>query len=119
MLRLLFNARIHTQDAARPLASALLIDRERVVAAGDKDELSGLSDGKTNAQDMQGLTILPGMTDAHLHFKSYSLSLEKVDCETGTLEECLKRIAERARSTKAGEWILGHGWNQNEWLPSP
>ena len=66
-------------------------------------------------QDMEGRVILPGLTDAHLHLKHYSLSLQKIDCETDTKEECLRRVEERARKAKPGEWILGHGWNQNTW----
>ena len=66
-------------------------------------------------QDMEGRVILPGLTDAHLHLKHYALSLQKVDCETDTKEECLRRVEERAQKVKPGEWILGHGWNQNTW----
>jgi len=64
---------------------------------------------------MGGRVILPGLTDAHIHLKYYSLSLQKVECETDTKEECLRRVAERVKNTKSGEWILGHGWNQNTW----
>ena len=59
--------------------------------------------------------ILPGLTDAHLHLKNYALSLQKIDCETETKEECLRRVGERVKKAKSGEWILGHGWNQNVW----
>jgi predicted amidohydrolase YtcJ len=68
---------------------------------------------------MGGKTILPGLTDAHLHLQHYALSLQKIDCETNTLEECLRRVEERVHAAKPGEWILGHGWNQNTWSPSP
>ena len=64
---------------------------------------------------MGGRFIMPGLTDAHLHLKHYSLSLQKIDCETDTKEECLRRVEERVRKAKPGEWILGHGWNQNVW----
>ena len=64
---------------------------------------------------MQGKTILPGLTDAHLHIQYYSLGLAKVDCETKTKDECLRRVAERVKNAKPGEWVLGHGWNHNEW----
>jgi predicted amidohydrolase YtcJ len=114
-MKLLFNARIYTQDPGRSSASAILIDRERILAAGAKDELLRLSDGRLEQEDMRGRTIWPGLTDAHLHFKNYSLNLDKIDCETKTLEECLGRIAERVRKAKPGEWVLGHGWNQNDW----
>jgi len=64
---------------------------------------------------MNGRVILPGLTDAHLHLKHYSLSLQKINCETDTKEECLRRVEERVKKAKRGEWILGHGWNQNVW----
>jgi predicted amidohydrolase YtcJ len=118
-MKLLYNANIHTLDAKLPSASAILIAGGRIIAVGDKDKLEGIAHGKIEKQDMQGRTILPGMTDAHIHLQYYSLGLEKVDCETKTKEECLRRVAERVKITKPGEWILGHGWNQNEWFSSP
>ena len=38
-MKLLYNARIHTQNPSQPTASALLIDRERILAVGDADDL--------------------------------------------------------------------------------
>ena len=111
---LLYNAHIHTQNPAQPTASALVIDRERILAVGNTDDLFNQYPG-AKGQDMAGRIIVPGLTDAHLHLKYYSLGLQKIDCETKTKEECLLRVAERAKKTKPGEWILGHGWNQNMW----
>jgi predicted amidohydrolase YtcJ len=115
-MKLLYNAYIHTQDPSYPTAWAMVIDRERIVAVG---EANNLLPQYPNAekQNMEGRVILPGLTDAHLHMKNYSLGLQKIDCETDTKEECLSRVADRARKTKPGEWILGHGWNQNMWSP--
>lgn len=114
-MKLLFNANIHTLDKSHPQASAMLIDGGRILAVGGKDTLESISHGRVDRQDMGGRTILPGLTDAHIHIQYYALSLQKVDCETKTKEECLRRVAERAKKAKPGVWILGHGWNQNEW----
>jgi hypothetical protein len=114
-MKLLYNARIHTLNAAQPNASALVIDRGEILAVGG-DELLETRAEKFN---LGGRVVLPGLTDAHLHLQSYALGLQKVDCETATLADCLRRVAERVNVTKPGEWVLGHGWNQNEWLPSP
>jgi predicted amidohydrolase YtcJ len=114
-MKLLYNANIQTLDSAQPRASALLIAGGRIIAVGEKDQLESLAHGKVEKQDMKGKTILPGLTDAHLHLKSYALFLGKIDCETKTKEECLRRVAERVQTAKPGEWILGHGWNQNDW----
>ena len=117
-MKLLYNANIHTLDSKHPSASAILIAGGRVIAVGDKDKLESLAHGKVEKQDMQGKTILPGLTDAHIHIQHYSLGLAKVECETKTKDECLRRVAECAKSTKPGEWVLGHGWNHNEWSVS-
>ncbi len=114
-MKLLYNANIYTLDESHPHASAILLDGGRIVAVGESDAIESLAHGRLEKQDMQGRTILPGLTDAHFHFQYYALSLAKIDCETKTKEECLHRVAERVKKTKPGEWVLGHGWNHNEW----
>lgn len=114
-MKLLYNANIHTFDEKNPQASAILIARERILAVGEKEKLESIAHGKIEKQDMQGKTILPGLTDAHIHIQHYALGLTKIDCETKTKAECLQRVAERVKNSKPGEWVLGHGWNQNEW----
>lgn len=114
-MKLLYNANIHTLDSSDPHASAILIAGGRIIAIGDKNKLENFVHGKVERQDMKGATILPGLTDAHIHMQYYSLGLSKVDCETKTKEECLRRVGDRARNSKPGEWVLGHGWQQNDW----
>jgi predicted amidohydrolase YtcJ len=118
-MNLLYNAHIYTQDESDPSVSAILIDRERVLGIGEKDELLAVAHGKIYQQDMGGRTIRPGLTDAHLHIQNYALGLQKIDCETNTKEECLTRVAKRVKASKPGEWVLGHGWNQNSWETWP
>jgi predicted amidohydrolase YtcJ len=113
-MKLLYNAYIHTQDPSNPVGSAIAIDRERIVEVGEANILLPQYP-EAEKQNMEGRVILPGLTDAHLHLKHYALSLQKVDCETDTKEECLRRVEERVRKARPGEWILGHGWNQNSW----
>jgi len=114
-MKLLYNANIHTLDKLLSHASAILIAGGRIIAVGDQDKLESLAHGKVEKQDMGGRAILPGLTDAHIHIQHYALGLARVDCETKTKAECLRRVAERVSHTRPGEWVLGHGWNQNEW----
>jgi len=117
-MKLLYNARIHTLNKAKPMASALAVDYGRVLAAGETEELFREFD-RAERQDMGRKAILPGLTDAHIHLQQYALSLQKVDCETDSKEKCLRRVAERARKLRPDEWLLGHGWNQNLWASPP
>ena len=113
-MKILFNARIHTLDQIRPQASVLVIDRDRIAAIGGEEIIDSFS-ARASREDMGGRVILPGLTDAHIHLMNYALSLQKVDVETPTKAECLQRVAQRAKITSPGMWILGHGWQQNDW----
>jgi predicted amidohydrolase YtcJ len=114
-MQILYNARIYTLDSARPMAAALAICDGKIIAVAD-DVASLLAlGGPHELLDLGGKVLIPGLTDAHIHLEHYALGLQKVDCETRTLDECLRRVAERARTTPPGQWILGHGWNQNNW----
>ncbi len=108
------NAIIHTLDALQPLASAIAIDDDQIVAVGIPEDILP---AYPSAQrfDAQGSCIIPGLIDAHIHLGDYAHALQKVDCETITRRECLSRVAGRLRQTAPGGWIQGHGWNQNNW----
>jgi len=110
-----YNAHIYTLDPDHPTASALAIENGRIVWVGNNDQVSQRNRPDGSTWDAGGQPIIPGLTDAHIHLENYALGLDKVDCETSTRDKCLGRVAERALSVPNGEWILGHGWNQNDW----
>lgn len=118
MMKLLHHARIYTFDPLQPIASALVLEGERILAIGGDDLLESVPSGAERF-NLNGQTVLPGLIDAHIHLEHYALGLQKVDCETDTLAECLRRVEERARLLPPDGWLLGHGWNQNSWLDSP
>ncbi len=114
----LYNARIHTLDPQKPIAAAMAVRDEKVIAVGGNQSiLSEFSESDTGI-DLRGKTVLPGLTDAHIHLQNYAFSLQRVNCETASRSECLRRVQQRARETAPGEWVLGHGWNQNLWPES-
>ncbi|HEX7976673.1 MAG TPA: amidohydrolase family protein, partial [Anaerolineales bacterium] len=117
-MEILYHALIYTLDPQRPTASALAIDRGRILAVGSDYEILSRFSGSPQSQltYLGGRVVIPGLTDAHIHLEHYALSLQKVDCETPTRQECLERVAERARHIPPGAWILGHGWNHNSWI---
>ena len=111
----LINARVITMDPGHPLASGLVIQDGKIshlIADPTKDQ--NLFRGKT--LDLGGQILMPGLIDSHLHLQKYAEALEKINCETKTIEACLSRVSERVAATPPGEWILGHGWNHNSWM---
>jgi len=111
---ILTNGKIHTMDESQPFCTAMAIQGEYILATGSDEEISSIFSGAERL-NLAGHAVLPGLHDAHMHMQYYALGLQKVDCETTTKAECLKRVAERVKISPPGKWILGHGWNQNLW----
>ncbi len=114
-MKVLYNANVLTFDPRMPQASAVVIDAGRILYTGDDGAaLSMVTDGNSK-QNMNQKTILPGLTDSHIHLEYYALSLERINGATQSVEECLQKVKDKSLSLPAGSWILGHGWNQNDW----
>lgn len=112
-MKILHNARIHTLNPSHPSASAIVIDKDKIIAVGG-DEMLGQHPGAERL-DLHQRVVMPGLTDAHLHLQHYVMNRDKLDCELPTKGEILNRVAETVKVARAGEWIIGHGWNQNTW----
>jgi predicted amidohydrolase YtcJ len=93
----------------------MVIDKGHIWAVGTDREILSEADNAQKVMDVGGQTIIPGLTDSHIHLEQYAMGLLKADCETKTRVECLARVADQAANIDPGEWVLGHGWNQNEW----
>ena len=112
---ILYNANVYSREGIHSLVSALAIENGRILAVGNDVELLAGFGSHARLQNMEGKTIWPGLIDAHLHLEHYALNLQHVDCETPTLAGCLEAVKEKAHKVRPGDWILGHGWNQNDW----
>jgi len=110
------NARIYTVDETRPMARAMAISEGHIVYVGNERGAATFVGPHTRRLDAHGQTIIPGMVDAHVHLMGFGAALRIVDLVgTESYEAVIQRVAERAQSTPAGEWIRGRGWDQNDW----
>jgi predicted amidohydrolase YtcJ len=112
------HANIWTVDSSKPTAQALAVIGERIVAVGTEEEVSAWRGRQTRVIDAGGKLLLPGFNDAHVHFVSGGAQLDNVQLNDATsAEEFVRRIAERAKVTPKGEWILGGEWDETKWNP--
>ena len=107
---------IYTVDPNRPVVQAFAVRDGRIAFAGSAREALALKGPRTRVLDLGNRTVIPGIVDAHLHLLGLGMALREVDL-TGTrsYDDIIQRVAARAREFKAGEWISGRGWNQNDW----
>ncbi|MFY9532103.1 MAG: amidohydrolase family protein [Candidatus Acidiferrales bacterium] len=112
------NAKVWTVDKTRPAAQAVAVLGERIVAVGSNADADSWRGPNTQVIDAGGKLLLPGFNDAHVHFIDGGLSLENVKLNDATsAEEFVRRIAERAKVTPKGAWILGGEWDETKWDP--
>jgi predicted amidohydrolase YtcJ len=112
----LVNGHIYTANDAKPTATALSILGDRIMEVGTDEEVLTAAAAGTQVLDLAGKTVVPGFIDAHGHLLNLGLSLQQLDV-TGTksYQEIIDAVAARAGQTPAGQWILGRGWDQNDW----
>jgi hypothetical protein len=111
-----YNGRIYTVDDSLPNATALASAGGRLVYVGDSAGAMEFRGDVTQLVDLQGNTVIPGMVDAHAHLAGLGAALRNVDLVgTESYDSVIARVVARAGEVPAGTWILGRGWDQNDW----
>ena len=110
------NGVIRTMKAALPVVRALAIAGEQVVGGVGTHETALPNPERV---DLGGRCVLPGFSDSHVHFPTWSLAQRQVRLEgAATLEEAVARVAEAAGGVEPGRWLRGTGWRSGDWSPS-
>lgn len=116
----LFHGSIHPDadvvESAETLPTALALRDGRVLAIGSDGEMLALADDQTSRWDLKGHHVYPGFTDAHLHLMGIGAAAENLDLmETTSWEDIVAAVVQRATSQAANSWVIGRGWDQNDW----
>lgn len=105
------GGRVHAFDARGTVAGGLVASEGRVAALGDPDELAAALPPGAERVDLAGRVVLPGFVDGHCHLELSTTHLAyEVSCFSPphrSLAEIASALAERARGTPPGEWIVG------------
>ena len=117
---ILTNGRIYTQDASRTWAEAVASRDGRILAVGDDAGIRTLAGPGTRVIDCGGRLVLPGLTDAHVHFLQYAIRRKQVSL-FGLIDPAVvrERVATAVAAAAPGEWVVGWGWDSNRWDAQP
>jgi predicted amidohydrolase YtcJ len=122
----LFNGKILTVDKEFSVREALAIAHGRVLATGTSSAMKQLADDKARLIDLGGRTVIPGLTDGHIHGIRAALTFGTEVNWIGvpSLKEALEKMRSVARTQKPGSWIVvAGGWTEEQFAekrrPSP
>jgi predicted amidohydrolase YtcJ len=114
---IVYNGVVYTVDAKFSTAEAFAVNNGRIVETGTSDVILKKYSSKEMV-DVKGNAVYPGFIDAHAHFWGYGMSLQDaVLTDTKSWDEVIERLRDyvKTKNIKAGESIIGRGWDQNDW----
>src|SRR6202163_3911442 len=113
----LFNGKILTVDKDFSTRQALAIGQGRIVATGTSAAMKKLAGGNAKLIDLGGRTVIPGLTDGHIHGIRAALTFGTEVNWIGvpTLKEALEKVRQAGKTQKPGSWIVvAGGWTEEK-----
>jgi predicted amidohydrolase YtcJ len=106
----------NTQFASVERQEAIAVKGDRILAVGKTLDMNKFKGPQTQIVDLGGHFTMPGFNDAHLHVDDAGQTKLSVDV-TGvkSLDELRSRVANKVPESRAGEWIMGSGWDETLW----
>jgi len=115
--RLWTNGTFYTMQAEGHSVEAIYTEKGKIVKLGSKEELeSWLGDQFYEVNDCAGGIALPGFIDSHMHLIGHGESLKRVELsQCSSYDEMIGSMNEAVNHAKENEWIIGEGWDENQW----
>jgi len=112
----IINGKVLTIDKDNPVAEAIAIKGEFIIAVGSTSEISSfILKGSTKVVDAQGKLVIPGFNDAHVHFGP--LDPDYIELRYTTDPAVItKKVEEQVAKSKPGELIKGGHWEHEMFI---
>ena len=107
------NARVYTIDDSLPRAQAFAVKHGRFVAVGSDADIRNLVTRDTQVVDAEGMTVVPGFIDTHLHASGVN-ELNGVNVNFATVEEVKAALARKAAETSLEYWVTGYMYDDTK-----
>lgn len=115
---LFINGNVYTVGEKQPRAEAIAVKAGKIVFVGSNKDARAYQGKGTRLIDLNGSTVVPGLTDSHYHLAGVGARELNLNLEgTNTLEQFLAKVKERVDRARPGEWVTGRGWIETFWKP--
>src|SRR5215475_14738738 len=113
----LFNGKVVTVDKDFSVREAIAISNGHVLATGPTATIKWLAGDHTRMIDLGGRTVIPGLTDGHIHGIRAALTFgtEVNWIGVASLKDALDKIRQAAKTQPPGSWIVvAGGWTEEQ-----
>ena len=104
--QLLYNGKIFTAEPEHPYAEAVAIRGDKIVAVGNRGEVSNVMASSAKMIDLKGNLLVPGLIDSHCHAVDGGMTMMSADLgeKASTVGEL---VAFAADAKKSGRGMQG------------
>ena len=123
--QVLYNGKIFTGEPEHPYAEAVAIRGDKIVAVGNRGEVSKVVASSAEMIDLKGNLLVPGLIDSHCHAVDGGLTLISADVSesVSTVDDLAAAVAEAKKSGRGmqGDILTVTGvplaiWSKNKEL---
>jgi len=111
---ILHNANIYPRADSSKSLQAIAVWDGLVTAVGSDSDILGLKGRSVKSIDLRRTTVIPGLTDSHIHLLGYAMFLRTLDLTTAHSIKDIQRAVSVASRDGGKGWILGRGWDQEK-----
>lgn len=106
---------IYTMEEEGETTESVYTEAGKIVMAGKEHQIRSRYKEKISREiNLGGKVMYPGFVDSHLHMIGHGEKLLRLDLSNVTSSETMREMLEdKAERTAGGEWIIGEGWNEN------
>lgn len=112
---LFIDSKAYTLDKENLKVEAIAIKDGKIFDLGSSSEIMANYKSK-EIINLSGCFIYPGFTDGHAHILGEGGRLQTLDLVgTTSVDQILEMVKNKVSGVKNGDWIIGRGWDQNNW----
>ena len=115
--KVVYAKKIYTMSKPDDYHSAMIIEDNIITKLTDRNDIDIVNGKFDEVLDFADNVIIPGFNDSHIHVLGYSKFLESINLVgCSSKKEFLDRIKQKIDSSSPEEWLIGRGWDQEQFL---
>ncbi|HBP64250.1 MAG TPA: amidohydrolase [Desulfosporosinus sp.] len=116
--KLFINGSIYTMTAENQKVEAMGVKGDKIAFVGStKEALEFKGSSDMEVVDLYQRTILPGLTDSHLHLYAHCKNLEDVNLETArSINDVITFMKNKVSEKVQGKWIKGANFDDAKFI---
>lgn len=97
--------------------NAILVEDSKILDVSSEEEILKQVQTDDEIIDLNGMFVLPGFVDSHMHLLELGFYLSTIPLATVTsLDDMKQRLLDKCKTIQGNEWIIARGYNEEHFI---